>query len=220
MQSFAPNAVRPPVPGAAPLSVLTPEWSDYERDHFHPQIRYIAEASMNLPNICLIKSHYRPEVKLCTNGTSIRIKMTTTRTRRVEPIPNNFYKVLVSIFISGSRHSLYHRQKLIKKVFTSGSNEWYSDNFIAFKVSTSGEMKSLYSYLTSWIVSDLFALAKTTRNVSSDSFIYVPLVPFDRIWDSREVIKWISLTVEKPRRWLRELPTGIEWSGLGKSPRE
>lgn len=195
-----------------PTSRAALEWSDYERDHFHPQIRYIAEASMNLPNICLIKSHYRPEVKFSTSG--IRIKMTTTRTRRALSIPNNFYKVLVSIFISGSRHSLYHRQKLIKKVFTSGRNEWYSDNFIAFKVSTSNEMKSLYSYLTSWIVSDLFALAKTTRNVSSDSFIYVPLVPFDRIWDSHQVIKWISLSTENPRRWLRELPTGIEWSGL------
>jgi hypothetical protein len=197
-------------------------WSDYEIEYFHPQIRYVADITKNLANICLIKSTYKPLIKFnstgCALGTcgpakSSKIKMTTSKTSRIEPIPNNFFKVLVSVFISGPRHSLYHRQKLMRKVFMSTDKEWYSDNFIAFKVNSCSEMHSLYSYLTSWIVSDLFSIAKTTRNVSDSSFMYVPLVPLDREWESDSIIKWVSQFVNRPRRWLRELPTGLEWCG-------
>jgi hypothetical protein len=196
----------------------TDTWSDYEREYFHPQIRYIADITKDMNNICLLRSNYKPQLKFTNTHPSFKIKMTTRTTEYVEPFDGNFYKVIVSVFISGPRHSLYHKQKLVSKVFMNTEREWYSDNFIAFGVNSRFEMESLYSYLRSWVVSDLFSIGKKTRNVSENSFVYIPLVPLDRIWESDDIIRWISLHTEKPRKWLRELPTGLDWCGIDDIP--
>lgn len=99
------------------------------------------------------------------------------------------YKVLVSNTITSNITRNYHKKILANKVFKSGPDEFCSLNFCCFYVDTELEMESLYSYLRTGFICNLFAYGKTKRK--RNCFKYVPIVPFDRIWDNKSVLEYI-----------------------------
>jgi len=107
---------------------------------------------------------------------------------RVEKFKKS-YKVLVSNTITSNITRNYHKKILANKVFKSGPDEYCSLNFCCFYVDNESEMDSLYSYLKTNIICNLFAYGKTKRK--RNCFKYVPIVPFDRIWDNKSVLEHI-----------------------------
>lgn len=99
------------------------------------------------------------------------------------------HKVLVSNTITSNVLRNYHKKVLANKVFKSGPDEFCTLNFCCFYADSELEMESIYSYLRTGIICNLFAYGKTKRK--RNCFTYVPIVPFDRVWDNKSVLEYI-----------------------------
>lgn len=124
-------------------------------------------------------------------GFLLRLSLSRVTHLRTLPPVENSWACIISKLVSGNRTHLYSNRGLRKKVFRSRLNQFYSANFYGLHVNSEFEMESLYSYLVSNVVCDLFALGKDTEDVCLNSFRFIPLVPLDRIWDDDTIKDWI-----------------------------
>ena len=81
-------------------------------------------------------------------------------------------------------------------LFILNNNECFSDSYMAFFVNTVEEAESLLSYLKTRFCNYIISLRKISQTVKINTFDWVPLVPFDRIWTDEQLYKYFKLDDE------------------------
>jgi site-specific DNA-methyltransferase (adenine-specific) len=81
-------------------------------------------------------------------------------------------------------------------IFIGTDEEIHSRSYISFKVNSKLEADSLYSYLKCKITQVLLSSRKLTHNISGNTVLWIPIVPFDRIWTENDLYKYFNLSEE------------------------
>lgn len=74
------------------------------------------------------------------------------------------------------------------------SNEVHSNSYFSFRVKNINEANSLMSYMKTKLVRVMLGLRKNTQDISPEKCKWIPLVPFDREWNCREVETYFDLS--------------------------
>jgi site-specific DNA-methyltransferase (adenine-specific) len=78
-------------------------------------------------------------------------------------------------------------------IFISKPGEFYNDTYISFIADTEKEAESIMSYLKTNFANYLLSVRKVSQDVSSETIKWIPLVPFDRIWNNDSIAQWFNL---------------------------
>jgi site-specific DNA-methyltransferase (adenine-specific) len=79
-------------------------------------------------------------------------------------------------------------------IFIGDKNEVHSKSYISFNVKNKNEGESLISILKSKLSNVLLVLRKNSHDISSNTVKWIPLLPLDRIWNDKEIYKYLKLT--------------------------
>lgn len=102
----------------------------------------------------------------------------------------NFWKVATPA-------AAYKGSSGFSDMYLLNKTEIHSRSYISFKVSNENEAKSLYSYMKCKLVHVLLSLRKQTHNLCNKNvFIWIPLVPLDRIWDNNQLYSYFNFDEE------------------------
>ena len=77
--------------------------------------------------------------------------------------------------------------------FIGKPDEVYTSSYISFKVNSELEAKSLLSYLKTDIVNHLLSIRKISQDISKKTCLWIPLVPFDRLWSNDSVCEYLQI---------------------------
>jgi len=100
---------------------------------------------------------------------------------------HKFWKV-VSTEANGNSESFN-----VDRIAILGPNTVHSGSYVSFKVNNENEAKSLASYMKTDFVRTLIIIKKTSQHFNSKVCEWVPLVPFDRIWDNEAVYTYFNI---------------------------
>lgn len=82
----------------------------------------------------------------------------------------------------------------IKNKFTIKPGEYLNDSYISFRVKDDFESENLKSYLDTDFCRYLIYIRKYSQDITPSIFKWIPIVPFDRIWDNEKVAKYFNLS--------------------------
>jgi site-specific DNA-methyltransferase (adenine-specific) len=78
-------------------------------------------------------------------------------------------------------------------MFIGKPNEIHTGSYISFRVENEEEAKSLLSYLQTKVVNHLLSIRKISQDISENTVKWIPLVPFDRIWNDDTVCEYLKI---------------------------
>lgn len=81
-------------------------------------------------------------------------------------------------------------------MFIGKPNEICNQSYILFEVKNEFEAKSLLSYLKCRLPNLLLSLRKCSQDISGSTCKFIPLPPLDRIWNNKDVYKYLKLSDE------------------------
>lgn len=77
--------------------------------------------------------------------------------------------------------------------FIGKPNEVHTGSYISFRVNNENEAKSLLSYLNTKFANHMLSIRKISQDISENTCKWIPLVPFDRIWDDDKVCDYFNI---------------------------
>lgn len=77
--------------------------------------------------------------------------------------------------------------------FIGKPNEIYTDSYISFRVNNEEEAKSLLSYLNTNFANHMLSVRKISQDISENTCKWIPLVPFDRIWNDDKICEHFGI---------------------------
>jgi site-specific DNA-methyltransferase (adenine-specific) len=77
--------------------------------------------------------------------------------------------------------------------FIGKPEEIHTGSYISFRVNTEEEAKSLLSYLETKFANYMLSVRKISQDISENTCIWIPLVPFDRIWTDDKVCEYLNI---------------------------
>ena len=98
------------------------------------------------------------------------------------------YKVFIPT-ASGSKNNIGS----LGRIVIGNPTDICSRSFVHFAFNTKSECDSFISYINTEVIKKLISLKKQTQLVKKDCFSFVPIVPLDRIWDNKSVLKYLNL---------------------------
>ena len=82
-------------------------------------------------------------------------------------------------------------------IFIGNNMEVHCKTYISFNVKNEDEAKSLLSYMKCKLPNFMLSLRKSSHNLSCDTCKWIPLVPLDRIWNDKEIYKYLKLSKDE-----------------------
>jgi len=82
-------------------------------------------------------------------------------------------------------------------IFLGEKNESHSDAYISFWFNSKSESESMYSYMNTKFFNYFLILRKITQDIKTDTFKWIPLIPFDREWTDEKLFEYFKLTEEE-----------------------
>jgi site-specific DNA-methyltransferase (adenine-specific) len=77
--------------------------------------------------------------------------------------------------------------------FVGKPDEVHTGSYISFRVNNEDEAKSLISYLDTTFANHMLSIRKISQDISENTCKWIPLVPFDRIWDDKSVCEYLKI---------------------------
>ena len=77
--------------------------------------------------------------------------------------------------------------------FIGNPNEIYTDSYISFHANNEEEAKSLLSYLNTKFANHMLSVRKISQDISENTCKWIPLVPFDRIWNDDKICEYFGI---------------------------
>lgn len=100
---------------------------------------------------------------------------------------NQYFKVLTARAHKGGGSGFGN-------MFTSTPDEVYTNSYISFVTKSQEESESLLSYMRCKLPNVMLGLRKISQDISEKTCKWIPIVPFDRVWDDNEVNKFFKLS--------------------------
>lgn len=85
-----------------------------------------------------------------------------------------------------SKSQQFHSLNILNK------NEFFSCSYIGFRSKTLFEAKSIISYLKCDLPNYLLNIRKNTQDISENTLKWIPIVPFDKIWNNESLENYIK----------------------------
>jgi site-specific DNA-methyltransferase (adenine-specific) len=81
-------------------------------------------------------------------------------------------------------------------MFVGSPSTVHTGSYISFRVKTKLEAESLLSYLKTDFANYMLSLRKISQHINSDTCMWIPQVPLDRMWDNSKVYKHFGFIKE------------------------
>lgn len=83
--------------------------------------------------------------------------------------------------------------------FVGTPDDVCSGSYIWFITKTEEEAKSLISYMNCKLINYLLSLRKISQDIKPDTCKWIPIVPFDRIWDDEQLFEYFGISEDEKK---------------------
>lgn len=160
----------------------------------------------SIADICSLSMYFGVDYR---EGRGTRIKDTKIDDNYIKCYvsqPKGFTKWIDKSYLTGKDISKYRvvtpraatkGGEGLGNIFIMNPDECSSDTYLTFPVETLEQAKSLMSYMKTNFFNYFLALRKISQDIKSDTFKWVPSVPFDKMWNDEQLFDYFEFTEDE-----------------------